>query len=73
MIRTKAVISLHKIAHDSNDKIIQVLSTTFQNPTESSEVCCECPLLHGRYTYIYILVNGFLDLMERLEWRHLLC
>ncbi|KAI9559672.1 hypothetical protein GHT06_013677 [Daphnia sinensis] len=38
LIRTKAVISLHKIAHDSNAKVIQVLSTTFQNPTESSEV-----------------------------------
>lgn len=38
LIRTKAVISLHKIAHDSNAKVIQVLSTTFQNPNESSEV-----------------------------------
>jgi len=38
MIRTKAVISLHKLAHDSNERVIHILSTIFQNPSESSEV-----------------------------------
>ena len=38
MIRTKAVISLHKMAHNSNEEVMHILSTTFQNPTEISEV-----------------------------------
>ena len=37
-MRTKAVIALHKIAHNSNEEVMHILVTTFQNPTEHSDV-----------------------------------
>lgn len=50
LLRTKAVISLHKLAHDSNEKALDVLTTAFQNPSECSEVILaqyeSCTLAH---------------------------
>ena len=38
MVRMRAVISLHKLAHNSNERVLNILSSAFHNAGDDSEV-----------------------------------
>lgn len=60
-VRTKAVLSLHKLAHHGNAQAIRILHTVFSNPNDDYQVCLDLEFLERNMLFLSGIVQPFIN------------